>query len=660
MAAKKKRKVDLGAASDVCEDTLGLHSVSDDSRRKIFNATCKALNKPEHQVDRAHWQQIAQGVLPEVSYPVELPGVVESEPVTFYMCDIKKTLQVIMEKCSSYAMRIQKLSNQTPGIIYDMLLYNDEASGGNIVSPDNAKKVSLWYYSLRQVGYTWSDCCWHPLALLQHTMFEKIQGGFSAFAKRVILELVDQKLGIAFPVRFPTGMGMLRLSFTYMISDRDSIRYALDAKSSAGIRCCIHCKNAVKKDTDVPNLNDYFQDICSNNWEGFHEQTDGDIFAVVDYLALVAPGLSKAALKKKEIAAGFRLNPDGLLLHQLARDRLPPSSFLLDTMHLYWSNCIVSWEIVEIYNCWSKQNLGDLKGFLAMDWHTSMQDGGTPSWRQKLGHESNFTGNSYKGSASNLRAFFPLFHFFLSRVLDGTTTLQKEKDSFNALRRITLELRRLQGECGIIATEKYQQLQTLHHDLVVKAYTTNFIKPKHHARFHQADQMKRVGAHYDSFAGERKHKTFKSHIGLHRFDTWAQNEHGKFGELCMRAIWQHHVSSLSSFKFETALLGTTVLSRQVSDALGQTDCKTSLKISHEGRTFTENDVLLGKHPGIFLSAVETKQSDFYVLLQPLEMEQRTEFWSYWKISGNKKLVPIHITRMSVMLPKDFLASHSIS
>lgn len=201
----KKRKVGLAAAGNVCEDTLGLHSVSDDSRRKIFNATCKALDKPEHQVDRNHWQQIAQDVLPEVSYPVQLAGVDEDKPVTFYMCDVKKCLQVVLQKCHTFSERIHKQLRDNPGMAYDMLLYNDEASGGNILSPDNSKKVSWWYFTLRECGYTWADSCWHPLTLLQHSMFEKIRGGFSAFAKRVVLELLEQKLDIAFPVRFASG-----------------------------------------------------------------------------------------------------------------------------------------------------------------------------------------------------------------------------------------------------------------------------------------------------------------------------------------------------------------------------------------------------------------------------------------------------------------------
>lgn len=218
--------------------------------------------------------------------------------------------------------------------------------------------------------------------------------------------------------------------------------------------------------------------------------------------------------------------------------------------------------------------------------------------------------------------------------------LQPEKESFNALRRVTMELKRLQHQPGHMVTEKYQELQLLHHSLMVKAYPPSFVRPKHHVRFHQADQMKRIGAHYDTFAGERKHKTFKSHIGLHRFDPWAQDEGGKFGELCFRAVWQHHVAALSAFNFETALLGTPVLSPKVSHALGQRDCETSEKITYQGKIFKEKDMFLGKHPGILVSAVKTPFGGFYLLLQPFEVVQQMEFWSYWKVGAKRKLVPV--------------------
>ena len=193
--------------------------------------------------------------------------------------------------------------------------------------------------------------------------------------------------------------------------------------------------------------------------KGFREQSDGDIFDVMDNLALQAPTLTKAALTKKEMAIGFNFNPSGLLLDQLAREALPPSCFLLDTMHLYWSNGVVSFEVVELYKRWNATGPGNLQHFLELDWKTSQQTG-SAYWRKQLGHEANFQGQgaSYKGDAGNLQCFLPLFHYFLLRSSEGTGVLEKELECLGVLRKIQMELRKLYHDTMKV-TDTLQELQ---------------------------------------------------------------------------------------------------------------------------------------------------------------------------------------------------------
>ena len=476
MTSKRpSKKAKLEAGINVCEDTLGLHSVSDESRRQIYNATCKALNAEDKQLKKNEWKEISEQVLPEVFYPVQLQSVEDNKSVTIFMCDVKKCLQTVFENCPNYAVLVQETLQKAPETVFDMLLYNDEVTGRNVLAPSSAKKVSLWYFSLRQLGFLWNDSVWHPLCLLQHQQFDQIQEGFSA------TELLDQNLKRGFPVQFPQQMGLLRLQVHSMVSDLDSIRYALDAKGSAAIRCCVFCKNCIKKDTHLDEFDDLFQDISSHNIEAFLHQSDADIFAVIDNLKTEARHLSKSALQKKEKASGFNHNPHGLLSHELTRDALPPSRLLLDTMHLYWSNGIVSWEIVEIYNRWKVTNVGDLQHFLEMNWTTASGDAATPSSRKRLGCDYNFSGASYKDTAANLALFFPLFHYFLSRVLSSRNLLQKETQCMDALRRITMELRKHQYSKQVV-TEHFQSCQVAHQKLLVETYGSSFVKPKHQSK----------------------------------------------------------------------------------------------------------------------------------------------------------------------------------
>ena len=236
---------------------------------------------------------------------------------------------------------------------------------------------------------------------------------------------------------------------------------------------------------------------------------------------------------------------------------MPPSSFLLDVLHIYWSNGVCSWEVNCLYWLDQEHGVGDLAEFLSLDWKTSPPC--SPSYRKTIGHESNFVGASYKGSAAILQAFLPLYHYFLERCF-GTGNDHKDKmESLRALRRITMELRQLSHSTQI-ATEKLQSLQQKHQKLCKTAWGDSHMKPKHHARFHLAQQMERFQLYLSCNPGEKKHKMYKSHIGLHRYDPWARgarNLHGAYSHLCLRQIFAHHLESLSKHQFADTLIGKT-------------------------------------------------------------------------------------------------------
>ena len=356
--------------------------------------------------------------------------------------------------------------------------------------------------------------------------------------------------------------------------------------------------------------------------------------------------LSNSAMQKKEKAAGFNYNPHGFLADHTLRATLPPSAFLLDCMHLYWSNGVVSWEVVKSFEHWQKSKLeGDLEGFLELPWQTHSIENATPSFRKKMGHNSNFTGSSYAGKASNLQMFLPLFHYFLERTVGTREVMQKELESMRALRRVTMSLRNLSHEPSANEIDIFQDLQVNHHKLAGAAFGSSFIKPKHHFRFHTVLQWKKFGVYADTFACEKKHKMYKSHIGLHRFDPWAQDETGKFSHLTLRAVWQHHVASLEKFDFLDGLLGKESVPDELSQILPGRICKSASKMQHAGRTICAGDVLLGDHPGVVLAGVMC-DSSMFVLLKPLHLQERNEFTSRWTPGQNKKLLPANMAGRS--------------
>ena len=343
-------------------------------------------------------------------------------------------------------------------------------------------------------------------------------------------------------------------------------------------------------------------------------------------------------MQAKEKTTGFNVCEKALLSDRLVREQIPPWSLLLHSMHLYWSNGIVSWEVNALYSLWITTNRGHLFDFFALNWQTTQVDSNTKSWRQSLCHEAMFAGSAYKGSASNLQAFWPLFHHFLVGCLGTDATYKAEMESMDALCRITIELRYLSHDVDV-PLHNLQALQQKHQALVQKAFGYQFMKPKHHARIHVIKQYMRCGFVVTCMAGERKHKMYKSHIGLHRFDGWNNDAAGKFGHFVAKQMFVHHIEQLKQFEFGTCLLGSSTVDMGLAAVLRKSICHVSAAVKHAGRAISAGDMLMGDYPGIVLDAIQG-DSEFFVRLQITRLEKKDEFVSFWKKTSGQKIVSV--------------------
>lgn len=163
------------------------------------------------------------------------------------MADLRKLLPHIVEKSPNYAALIQAQLDNQPNLRFDLILYNDEATGRNLLQADTKKKASLWYFAFKEISWLWCDAVWHPLCVVQHSDFDKIEGNFSAIVRQIVTNLLNQDLHLGVPVVLPSGHYLLRCELRFIISDLDSIRAAMSLKGSSAIRCCCFCRNAIKK-----------------------------------------------------------------------------------------------------------------------------------------------------------------------------------------------------------------------------------------------------------------------------------------------------------------------------------------------------------------------------------------------------------------------------
>lgn len=71
MGKTKRKHLDSSAAASTIDQTAGLHSVADESRRVIFNAAAKALGHADQQVEPRAWKRMVQQNCPDIFFQLK-------------------------------------------------------------------------------------------------------------------------------------------------------------------------------------------------------------------------------------------------------------------------------------------------------------------------------------------------------------------------------------------------------------------------------------------------------------------------------------------------------------------------------------------------------------------------------------------------------------
>ena len=338
---------------------------------------------------------------------------------------------------------------------------------------------------------------------------------------------------------------------------------SFDAKGSAGLRVCIKCKNVLKRDSGVPACDDRFVEVACSKVELFDPQSDHEIFQVVDDLLMKKDTLPKNKLQQMEVVAGFVANPHGLLANPSARAFCPPSAWLLDVMHLYYSNGVCSWEVNALLTRTAEVGISlpllqEVAG--ATKWQKAARCTCTPSWRKGLFDPSRFTGDSYRGCALDLIELLPLLYFHLEETVGRHDLLQLEMQSFRCLLEIHFELSRLKFSTSFDNTACLARLQQEHQERYSLAYGLERLKPKHHGRMHIAQQLQASQLYVDCLPMEKKHRIYKSFIAVNRLNSFCRgnrNAFGAYNRLCLERCYFVHLHALRNMTFGSAILSET-------------------------------------------------------------------------------------------------------
>ena len=224
---------------------------------------------------------------------------------------------------------------------WGLALYCDEVVPGNPLSHDNTRKVWVFYGSFVEFGFTElsREQLWLTLCVIRTSVIPSIQGGVSqilaAMVKHIFKDNPCNPTNVGVVLKGPDGASIrLFFDFSVFIADGAAHRSIWNCKGDSGSKFCIFCRNLFAEKIGIVEDGETLL-VCSQiDRSTFDLAMDSDIFGTVDRLVQKKQELSAAHFKKWEQAAGFTLNPGGILFDPNLRDVVKPiSQHMADWCH---------------------------------------------------------------------------------------------------------------------------------------------------------------------------------------------------------------------------------------------------------------------------------------------------------------------------------------
>ena len=348
---------------------------------------------------------------------------------------------------------------------------------------------------------------------------DTVEGGVSAVLCAMLERFVTQEFTDG--VCLPGGFRFRQKDKAYFLGDLDAVRQIYSLKGSAGLRCCILCRNVLKANSGVVEFDPYFVEIGAA--DGFEANTDAEIWAVCDRLARVE---SKAEMHRLEKVSGLTFDSKSLMFNQRERVKLPPFHMINDYMHSYLCNGVASWEVallMEKIEQHTSLNLEMLReAAISAKWKSRRcSPRCLPSYIPKMFHARLFGEGLYKGQAHQTASILPLLQYYVETVIEPNKQLPAEVIlSFKRLCDCVYFIRTLNHSMERVSskdTQHLDEIQRSHQISFTRAYDA--VKPKHHVRFHLPAQYLQTGLFLSCECLESRHRQYKTGVAANQRST---------------------------------------------------------------------------------------------------------------------------------------------
>lgn len=448
----------------------------------------------------------------EKCYTVQLPCVESDTTHALHCVDLHCLFQSMAQAAPDFASVLEAALEDN---IIRCILYSDEITPGNPLAPDASRKISMFYIMPLCRHASQSEQSWGIVTAIRQRKLRDISGGMPAVLRAILLEtqrrcgphlleLLDKKILVTYQI-------------CNIIGDESALHSMLACKGASGRKPCYRCPTILSKQCSKQlgeeMMPDGFFSIAHPSLAGLHQSTDEDIWELLSYLEEQQPNVSKQRFAELQRSIGWTLAPGNLQLEPNLRTSLPPSCFLFDPLHCYFSQGILGTEMTLLVGRLKHNNypLSSLAAAVSdcSKSFTSLHPPNVTALSDRF-----FSEETWKANASTQLGLWPLIHWTLQTRLPGhiKEALSAELSSFHAL---CEELKHI-NICKHAGTSRglatLQSIQEKHMLAFVAAYTEECCKPKHHFRLHVIEDYWKRHQLFDCVALERKHRLAKAEI----------------------------------------------------------------------------------------------------------------------------------------------------
>jgi len=489
-------------------------------------------------------------------------------------------------------------SPPTPDKPWQVILYTDEITPGNVVAPINSRKFHALYWSFAELGSNAlsREEFWFVLLIEFSNAVNEFHAGISQVFKQCIKRFF-QRDGFNFAtsgilLEFPDGDVRLWAVLGGILQDGGAHKYVWHIRGDGASKYCLLCRNLFTEVSNVVEADGTNLLRCNViKLDELVSMSGKDLRTNARYLAGQHGRLNADRFNELQQSLGLTHHQHALLLDRELDDVFDPCEvYMHDSMHGLYVDGVVNLVVYLLFEAFIGSNMRNVyevfAGFVSnWKWPARVQDGMLSEMFTELRAKKHRAAMHIKGQASDLLSIMGVLAHFTKTVLmraSEDSNCRNACQAFLALATVC----ELVSETARSKVEPAELLGKIHCflELFVAAWGYEWLTPKSHWMLHYPEVLQKMGRLFNCFCLERKHRVPK------RYAEGITNISKHASMSILKEVVCHQLASAKkpgAFGFSIGLIGGRPAPKRaragILHAAGLADEGDEILVAHESR-----------------------------------------------------------------------------